>query len=61
MFADYEDYLKCQDKVSALYKVSILKLYCARLCFTIGLGVRSFTYRDLSYFAVLLMLLLIKE
>lgn len=24
MFADYEDYIKCQEKVSNLYKVSIL-------------------------------------
>lgn len=23
MFADYEDYIKCQEKVSALYKVSM--------------------------------------
>lgn len=25
VFADYEDYIKCQDKVSALYKVCITK------------------------------------
>lgn len=25
VFADYEDYISCQEKVNALYKVSVLK------------------------------------
>lgn len=32
VFADYEDYIQCQDKVSALYKVSSRTRAAAGLC-----------------------------
>lgn len=29
VFADYEDYIKCQEEVNALYKVCLLKMKCS--------------------------------